>query len=294
MSLFLSYNFSRINKDLEFQLAKVKELSEKTIEQERLTNRLETERRIVDAENERKTIELENARKLQISLLPKKIPESENLDISFFMNTASEVGGDYYDIITGDDGNMLLAIGDATGHGVSAGIIVSIVKVLIYELNRGIPVAKLLDKINDSLMSMNISNNYMGLTLLKINESQVELSSAGMPPIFFYKQNVKKIEPLVFKRMPLGATNRMRFETIILNLNPGDILLLFSDGLSEMFNAEREMFDYHRIKQILGNHSQKSSSEIIADLKSATDDWRAGTEQFDDMTIIAIKYKDQN
>jgi hypothetical protein len=96
MSVFLARNFAKINKDLEIQLARVKSLSEKTLQQE-------IEKTKLEAENERKTKELEEARKLQLSMLPKEIPQSSNFEITVYMQTATEVGGDYYDFYLDDE-----------------------------------------------------------------------------------------------------------------------------------------------------------------------------------------------
>jgi serine phosphatase RsbU (regulator of sigma subunit) len=292
MSLFLSYNFSQINKDLKTQLVKVKELSEKTIEQERTAGRLELERKIVDAENKRKTQELEEARKLQLSLLPKEIPESENLDIAFYMNTATEVGGDYYDIISGEDKRITIAVGDATGHGVKAGIMVAIVKGLIHELSNDLKSSEVLVKINNVIREMQLGNLYMALILIKINKSCIDISSAGMPPILLYKREENIIEEIIIKRMPLGATNKLNFPEQKIKINPGDILLLLSDGLPELFNQKMEMFDYKRVKEVLLNNTEKTSAEIITELKSAAERWRGGFEQADDMTFVVVKCKE--
>ena len=87
-------------------------------------------KKLLQLENERKTKELEEARQLQLSMLPKELPKLPNLDIAVYMKTATEVGGDYYDFIVGLDGTLIVAIGDATGHGMKAGTIVSMVKAL--------------------------------------------------------------------------------------------------------------------------------------------------------------------
>jgi serine phosphatase RsbU (regulator of sigma subunit) len=294
MSLFLSYNLSMINKDLKTQLIKVKELSEKTIEQEREANRLELEKRIIDADNNRKTKELEDARQLQLSLLPKEIPKSENLDIAFYMSTAAEVGGDYYDIITDGDGRITIAVGDATGHGVKAGILVAIVKGLIHELIPEFSSAETLEKINNLLKSMQLGNLYMGLTLLKINNLCINISSAGMPPALLFRKNENRLDEIIIKRLPLGATNKLNFEEQIIKINAGDVLLLLSDGLSELFDENRDMFEYCRIKEVFLKNINKCSSEIISELKIAAEKWRNGSEQMDDMTFVAIKCKQLN
>ena len=131
MSLYLSYNFSQINKNLANQLENVRLLSEKTIEQEKKANKLEYERKIIEAENQRKTIELESAREMQLSLLPAELPQIENLDIACSVKTATEVGGDYFDFYVSDDDVLTAVVGDATGHGLKAGSMVVATKGLI-------------------------------------------------------------------------------------------------------------------------------------------------------------------
>jgi len=88
----------------------------------------EAQNKIIQAENERKTKELDEARQLQLSMLPKELPNLPNLDIAVYMQTATEVGGDYYDFQVGLDGTLTTIIGDATGHGMKAGTVVTITK----------------------------------------------------------------------------------------------------------------------------------------------------------------------
>ena len=81
----------------------------------------------------------------------------------------------------------------------------------------------------------------------------------------------------------------MKFESRLEKINPGDVLLLLSDGLSELFNHDREMFEYARIKKLLLKNAEKTSAEIISELKNAAETWRHGAEQADDMTLVLVK-----
>src|SRR6185503_18900684 len=123
MSLYLSREFARTDRELRRQLIEVERLSIEMLEQERRAQREETERKLLEAEYRRKSEELEEARALQMSMLPREIPIFERLEIAAWISTASEVGGDYYDFAV-DDGVLLLGIGDATGHGMRAGTMV--------------------------------------------------------------------------------------------------------------------------------------------------------------------------
>ena len=128
VSINLAKKMSDTHMDLEKQLVQVKELSQKTIEQERKVKEEELSRKLLEADNQRKTKELEEARNLQLSMLPKSVPEVPDLEIAVYMKTASEVGGDYYDFKYDRNGTLIIAIGDATGHGMKAGTMVATIK----------------------------------------------------------------------------------------------------------------------------------------------------------------------
>ena len=137
ISIYLARQFARTNHSLEAKLVEVERLSAKELEQTRLANDLALEREqektrfaIVEAENERRAKELEEARQLQLSMLPKKLPNIEGLEIAAYMKPATEVGGDYYDFHVGEDGTLTVAVGDATGHGLKAGSVVTATKSL--------------------------------------------------------------------------------------------------------------------------------------------------------------------
>ncbi|MEX2601931.1 MAG: 7TM diverse intracellular signaling domain-containing protein, partial [Balneolaceae bacterium] len=134
MSVFLSRDFALTQRKLEHKLSEVQELSRRTLEQEKLNREKELEKKLLEAENERKSNELEEARALQLTMLPKKLPDTGEWDISVFMETATEVGGDYYDFNVSKDGCMTIVVGDATGHGMKAGIMVATAKSYFHTL----------------------------------------------------------------------------------------------------------------------------------------------------------------
>ena len=106
MSIYLSRDFAKTHKRLEYKLLEVKHLSERSLEQERINKEKELERKLLEAENQRKSTELEEARALQLSMLPKQLPKTDYWDVAVFMETAQEVGGDYYDFSISKDGTM--------------------------------------------------------------------------------------------------------------------------------------------------------------------------------------------
>jgi serine phosphatase RsbU (regulator of sigma subunit) len=123
----------------------------------------EAKARAIQAENERKTLELDEARKLQLSMLPKTVPELPNFDITVYMQTANEAGGDYYDFMLHDDGTLTAAIGDATGHGLQAGTMVAATKSLFNSLAHIPHPVPILAEASHALRGMGFHNMYVVL-----------------------------------------------------------------------------------------------------------------------------------
>lgn len=289
--IYLSRKFARTYKDLEMQLIQVKELSERSLEQERRAKEEEIRLKIIEADNKRKTKELEDARALQLSMLPNTIQVPGNLDIAVKMLTAVEVGGDYYDFRADEDGKFIIALGDATGHGMKAGIMVATMKSLFHisEIDPSIP--KYFNHCTRVMRQMHFDKMYMGLTLARIQDSSITISAAGMPPILFYRAATRQIETITIKGMPLGAHSDFPYTEQVFSLAPGDTLLFMSDGFSELFNEDREMLDLGRVSEYFLSAADKTPEEIVQDLCNAAECWRGNAPQADDMTFVVLQVK---
>ena len=288
VSIDLSKKVSNTNKDLEKQLAHVKELSQKAIEQERKAKEIELTRKLLEADNERKTKELEEARKLQLSMLPNKVPNVSGLDISVYMKPATEVGGDYYDFKY-NNGRLLIAIGDATGHGMRAGTMVATIKGLFTAENFNSDIFSFLNKSNSVIRDMNLGNLFMAMLIAKIDGNKVTLSSAGMPPALIYRSKNKTVEEFRLQALPLGGTDDFNYSERNSSIGPGDVLLLMSDGFPELFNEKKEILDYYRAKEIFGSVAELSSHKIIDKLCNEADNWQGDAQQEDDITFVVVK-----
>jgi len=167
MSIFLSRNFAYTQKNLESKLQEVQVLSRKTLEQECISKEREIERCLLEAENERKSRELEEARVLQLSMLPKTLPVVNGYDMSVFMETATEVGGDYYDYSLEQNGDLVLALGDATGHGLKVGIMVAAAKSDFHSFVHESDCLTMLRRMSHGLRNINMRMMYMRLMLVR-------------------------------------------------------------------------------------------------------------------------------
>ncbi|MCW8848518.1 MAG: SpoIIE family protein phosphatase, partial [Melioribacteraceae bacterium] len=319
MSVYLARSIASTNKKLEQQVVEIKELSEKELmsQQKHTELMLETEReksakneailqakaaelqakaseaekRILEAENDRKTRELEEARSLQLSLLPRILPVVPNLEISVYMQTATEVGGDYYDFHYDPDGELTVLIGDATGHGLNAGTVVTATKSLFNSYASDPNIVETFNKMSSSLKQMNFRLLSMCLMLLKINGNNLRLSSAGMPPALVYRKNTDLVEEFLIRGMPLGTTNTFPYELRETNIEKGDTILLMSDGFPELFNDEKEMFGYKNVQEEFQKCGMKSTDEIIDYLKDKIKNWTSGILPNDDVTFVVLKVK---
>lgn len=290
MSIYLAKDIALTNRTLEEQLMMVKKLSAKELEHQRKTAELELKAELEKAENDRKTKELEDARKLQLSLLPKSTPDFPEYEIAVHMETATEVGGDYYDFYT-QNNILTVAVGDATGHGLNAGTMVTATKSLFNNFAASPDILDSLEKMSASLKKMNFRFLSMCLALLKIENSNVKISSAGMPPVYIYRKNEAKVEEVLLKGMPLGTVKNFPYQQVSFELKKGDVLFVYSDGFPELFNPNKELLGYQKIKDEFCKVALNTPSSIIDSFKEVINDWKGTTEVNDDITFVLIKKK---
>lgn len=241
------------------------------------------------AENERQTQELEAARALQLSMLPDEIPEYPNATISASMETAAEVGGDYYDFDVAEDGVLTIVIGDATGHGTKAGTLVTATKSLFNLLAQEEDLGDILERCSIAIKKMQLPRLFMALALVRLRGNRMEFVGAGMPPALIYRANTQEIEIIPLKGMPLGSVSNFPYNQTAVTLAEDDVVLLSSDGFPELENENGEMLGYERMPRLLANVGEKSPEEIISYFKKMASRWINGKGLQDDMTFVVLK-----
>ncbi|MBI1762939.1 MAG: SpoIIE family protein phosphatase [Acidobacteria bacterium] len=251
----------------------------------------ESQAKAIEAEHQRKTQELEEARQLQLSMLPRNVPQSPRLEIAAYMKTASEVGGDYYDFHLGEDGTLTIAVGDATGHGLRAGTLVSSVKSLFVALAYHPDIPHILQRMSRVLKEMKLRGLFMAMTLVKVHGQQLSVSIAGMPPVLIYRALTGAVEEIALRALPLGSLMGYQYKQAEATLNAGDVVVLLSDGLPERFNPQDEMFDYAATKRALAEAASQSPQQLIEHLVAAGEAWAQGRAQDDDVTFVVLKVK---
>jgi sigma-B regulation protein RsbU (phosphoserine phosphatase) len=235
--------------------------------------------------------ELKEARELQLSMLPKSEPKSENYDISFYMQTASEVGGDYYDYLQNDDGSISIAIGDATGHGMPAGTMVSVMKGLFISKSTQMSLEEFFTNSNRTIKHIDFKRMMMAFAIVEIHGNKVNYLNAGMPSLYIYKMKTDDVVEIESNNMPLGAIKETNFSSQEIDVESGDTLLLMSDGFPELKNSDSTMYSYERFTEKFRDVGKNSATEIIDLLKNESKSWSSSTDPDDDITFVVIKIK---
>ncbi|MBR4571739.1 MAG: SpoIIE family protein phosphatase [Candidatus Riflebacteria bacterium] len=241
-----------------------------------------------------------NAREIQMSLMPtekdfNRLPPE--IDIYGESSPAKEVGGDLFETVKLCDGRLLVLLGDVSGKGSSAAIIMAIAQTIIKTLApEESNIISILRKANKYLSAEmeEMDGKFVTLQLVAINTSngECEFASAGHGPLLVRRQNINEEIPPK-SGMPLGLFDPplSPFVSTKFTLNPGDFFVMFTDGLYEENNQNGEMFGTDRIKDILNNTAQENAKNITKALITACQQWREGTEAHDDLTVLAIKYR---
>jgi len=257
------------------------------------SKQLQTNRYLLEVEDKRKSEELESVKMLQLSMLPEKAPSPGRIDVAFHMSTATEVGGDYCDYVYGEDDSLTFAIGDATGHGARASAMVMGVKILFteYAANKSIP--DFLRHASSTIKSLKLPKLFMTLAFGRISGNTLKISGAGIPEALLYKTKTRMIEHISLKGIPLGTFVVSDYEEKEFSLAPGDIVVLMTDGVTELQNMEGQMYESKLIEEQLLECSNLPSQEIITHLVSKANAYRGEEPLHDDMTLLVLKINDE-
>jgi serine phosphatase RsbU (regulator of sigma subunit) len=291
LSIFLSRNVAGTNKRLRTNIRQIRQLARQNMEQEMLTRQKELQRKLLATENNRKSEELNQARTLQLSMLPKRLPQTPFLDIAVHMDTAYEVGGDYYDFSKLNEDYITGVFGDATGHGMGSGIIVATVKSHFGSLSEESDISQIMNKISKGIRNMGLKTTFMGLIVYRYHfkTGVFEYASAGMPPIFLYNSVEGVINTHTVKSFPLGTPRDFHFQENKLVLSVNDTLLLMTDGLMELFDKNRNMLGLQKVKEHFESMKDSSPSEIILGLRALANHWAGEGKPNDDITLVCLK-----
>jgi hypothetical protein len=241
------------------------------------------------AENERKGRELARARELQLSMLPRVLPVVPGLEVAAATHTATEVGGDFYDLRP-EGGGLLVAFGDATGHGLAAGIVVTAAKALFTSLPAGAPLPELLASCGRVLTEMDLPRLRMCLALARVSPREAAVVSAAMPPLLLHRAATGEVEELGSGGLPLGGRLAGGSGERRADLAPGDTVLFASDGFAELRTAAGEELGYGGAAATFRQAASAASARgVVEALGAELARLRGGRPLEDDVTFVVIR-----
>ncbi|MEO8585884.1 MAG: SpoIIE family protein phosphatase [Acidobacteriota bacterium] len=250
--------------------------------------RSEVARLTLEAENARKTQELEEARALQVSMLPAAAPDVPGFAVAFGMRTATEVGGDYYDWRIGGGGDLRLAVGDATGHGVRAGLLVVCAKTLF---QTGPPDGALnveMRRVSDGVRSLRLPRMNMALLLATLSNGHARIAAGGMPPALHFRAAAGAVDEILIEAPPPGQLARAAYVEREISLASGDRLLFFSDGLPECRGEGDDVFGYPRVLAVFQRTAPSGPQAVIDAFFAEVDAFRGARALDDDVTLVVV------
>ena len=242
------------------------------------------------SEEKRKEKELEEARQFQLDMLPKKMPDTPNFDIAAVIKTSTEVGGDYYDFFQQDDGSLYVVCGDATGHGMTAGMMVSITKAGLYGIP-AIPTDQITNRLNRVIKNIELGYNRMALNVSYFKNGQVQFTSAGMPPAYHCVSSSGEVKEVLQVGLPLGSMQGEHYNQEEYDFVSGDTLVFLSDGLPEAVSANGDMLGYEAVMDCISNNKNEDVETMKNSLLDLGDNWLGGGPPQDDITIVVVKKK---
>ncbi len=244
---------------------------------------------------ERLESELRIASQLQTTLLPESPPEVDGLELVGWSQPSREVGGDFYDFIELEPGKVAIVLGDATGKGLSAALLITQCASILRAISGHVrEPGELLRLTNEEFYRrVGATHRFVTLSLVVIdtNRGVATFANAGHPPPILMNGSVDKYEWVtVATGFPLGIVKDAEFNIQEVSLEFEDTIVIYSDGVTEAQNAERELYGEERVDAFLGSVANASKEDILNGLRDDAERHMAGQEHSDDMTIVVARF----
>lgn len=242
---------------------------------------------------ERKKIEQELAlaQETQQSLLPRSLPQYENFRVHAFNHPTRYVGGDFYDFLELSTGELVGVLADVSGKGISAALLSSLVQGALHmEFRSTTEPQEVLNQLNKLIYEKTPSERFVTLFLFALGaDGTGQFLGAGHNPAYLFRSATGEIEELASGSLMLGAFPFAAYQGCPLQLGKGDILLVYSDSLTEAQNPQEEMFGEERLKEILQREAPAGSENLERKLLGAVEEFTRGVGQSDDITFLLVE-----
>lgn len=252
------------------------------------------------AEQERLQKEMQVAQEIQHTLLPDVFPEIEGYEIASYYEAAKEVGGDYFDFVEVDQDTLGIVVADVSGKGVPGSLVMTMIRTALRTEARGNKnAADVLSRVNDFVM--NDMKRGMFVTIFYIildsKNRTLNYASAGHNPMILYRGQTKKSYYLNPRGFPIGinlpdrALFRKSIESDTLQLKEDDVLIIYTDGITEAMNGSRERFGDERFLTTLRRYGDLKVDPLVDQIRQEINYFTGGQPQSDDITLVAIREK---
>ncbi len=249
-------------------------------------------------ENERYQEELKIAKRVHESLLPSDLESNDHYELTAFSQAADEVGGDYFDSHRICDHKVAFIIGDVSGKGTSAAFNMSQMKGVFQSLSQlDLSPEQFLIHANDALSCCLERTSFITLSYFIINttERNIQFSRAGHCPGIFYQQSTNQVKLIESKGLGLGIIRSRKYRDYIevndLNYNPGDILVLYTDGIIEARDKQENEYGYDRLLEVIQQNSDNTAKVLQKAIIESLDNFSRGQQIEDDYTLMILKFK---
>jgi sigma-B regulation protein RsbU (phosphoserine phosphatase) len=246
--------------------------------------------------SEKKLIEseLNIAHTIQMGMLPREFPMRSECELFAILDSARAVGGDLYDFFFIDQDHMFISVGDVSGKGVPASLFMTVVRTLYRSRTMdGQPLHQIMSLINQELCKDNPNVMFVTMVsgIINLKTGFIELCNAGHnPPLLLEKSGkVKKIG--LFPAIPLGIMEYHKFRTEKVQMEPGDRMVLYTDGITEALNIRGELFTDQRFRQVLRDKMNADVPSLVKGVVDSIHDFSAGVEQADDITLLILGFQ---
>jgi serine phosphatase RsbU (regulator of sigma subunit) len=235
--------------------------------------------------------ELALAQETQESLLPRSLPQVESLRIHAFNTPTRYVGGDFYDFLQLDSGDWMGVLADVSGKGMSAALLSSMVLgALSMEFHSRTQPQEVLERVNRLLCEKSLPYQFVTLFLFVLNpQGMGQFISAGHTPAYLFHSATGKIEELGSNANVLGLFDDASYESSVFRLDKGDILVVYSDGLTDAENPQGEMFGEERLLKLIRQEAPSGSQAIEQRLLKAIEAFTQSLPQTDDITFVVVE-----